>query len=756
MPRRRRLLPASLNNDTESFMSDSQYAFPSPDWEHALDRAARWMGVQKTYWDIWGREHHPTGAIQSAVLESMGVCTDSVESVDTAARHWLHSEKLSPVPAVSVTADDDASIPIAFRSNQWGQITLRDSSGQFSATADQLEIIETIELEGITWIRAKLPLPAGLPHGEHTAVVTAAGQQWNCHIIHCPARTYVPPNLPEKLAGIAVSLYGLRSQRNWGAGDFTDLAAFGAWAKTHCGAEFVALNPLHAIANRTPYNTSPYLPASTYYRNFLYLDIESTPEYADCAIAQRLRRGIEPQLNKLRDAEFVDYEGVARLKVFFLKLLYRQFLRGRPARRSAFDQYRKSEGALLEKFATYCALDEYLHRRDRNLWIWPDWPEQFRTPNHPSVREFAHQHWRRVEFWQFVFWLTDEQCAAAQQSLRDSGMSIGLYHDLALATDRCGSDLWAFGEFYSSGCRVGAPPDDFSPKGQDWSFPPPNARRHREDGYRQFAAAIRNNARHGGALRIDHVMRFFRLYWIPAGCDATEGTYVREQWRDLLRIVALESHRNRVMIIGEDLGTVEDYVRQALSQFGVLSYRLLYFERAENGRFKRPEEYPDNAIISSTTHDLPTIAGWWLGRDIESRRSAQLLLDDTSYRDQIRNRLEDKHKLLEVLHDLALLPAGYPRDAAKVPEIDGDLHNAIVGFLASSPARLFVLNQEDLTKETEQQNLPGSTWQYPNWRRKMKYSIEQLHTDGTIDDFSRMLRNWLGKSGRLANTPASA
>ena len=569
MPRRHRLLPGAANNDTGSLMPDPSYLFPSPDWEHALKQTALCFGVQSSYWDIWGREHHPVAAVQSAILESMGVRTDTIDSLDAAARQWLHSEKLAPIPACAVTDDLEPWLPVAFRDSHWTTIELRIGAFTATAHANELEVIETIDLDGQSWTRAKLPFPASLPFGEHTATLSAAGQHWTCKLTHCPSRTYTPQNTPAKLAGIAISLYGLRSNRNWGCGDFTDLAAFGSWAKANTGAEFVALNPLHAIANRAPYNTSPYLPASTYYRNFIYLDIEKIPEYAGSASVGELRRQLEPRIASLRASEFVDYEGVARIKVLFLKLLYREFLRSDASRRAAFDLFRRAEGSLLERFATYCALDEYLHRRDRNLWIWPDWPEQFRSPGSASVREFARVHWRRVEFWQFVFWLTDEQCGAAQKSLLDAGMSIGLYHDLALATDRCGSDLWAFGEYYANGCRVGAPPDDFSPKGQDWSFPPPNARRHRDGRYHQFAAAIRNNSRHGGALRIDHVMRFFRLYWIPAGCDATEGTYVREQWRDLLRIVALESHGNRVMIIGEDLGTVEDYVRQGLAQLCV-------------------------------------------------------------------------------------------------------------------------------------------------------------------------------------------
>src|SRR5439155_13269389 len=197
-------------------------------------------------------------------------------------------------------------------------------------------------------------------------------------------------------------------------------------------------------------------------------------------------------------------------------------------------------------------------------------------------------------------------------------LSIGLYHDLALATDRFGSDLWAHRPFYVAGCRVGSPPDDFSPKGQDWAFPPPNSARHREDGYRLFAESIRKNCRHGGALRIDHVMRLFRLFWIPDGGDAVTGAYVRERNEDLVRILALESVRNQVTVVGEDLGTVEPAIRETLARFGILSYRLLYFEK-DGPEFKPFDKYPPQALVSSTTHDLPTLAGFWLGADIVAR-----------------------------------------------------------------------------------------------------------------------------------------
>jgi len=326
-------------------------------------------------------------------------------------------------------------------------------------------------------------------------------------------------------------------------------------------------------------------------------------------------------------------------------------------------------------------------------------------------------------------------------------MEIGLFHDLPLATDRYGFELWAHRPYYVDGCRVGAPPDDFAPKGQDWSFPPPNTEQHKAGGYRLFAQAIRHSARHGGALRIDHVMRLFRLYWIPDGFDATEGTYVRDNYEELLGVLALESVREKILIVGEDLGTVEPYMRDALRRFGILSYRLLYFERGENGRFRPPHEYPVQALVSSTTHDLPTLAGFWSGRDIELRAGLGLLDEEGSRRWQ-EGRREDKRKLVEALVHAGLLAGELSEAAAQSDELTGELHNAIAGFLVSTPSLLMTLNQEDLTKEAEQQNLPGTTEEYPNWRRKMRFSLEQLHESKEASDFAAMFRHWLAREQR--------
>jgi 4-alpha-glucanotransferase len=428
----------------------TRYDFPSPDLAAALQRVAEAHGVQEVYWDIWGNQHRPGPEIQRAILESMAVDASTVETLDAALRDWLRRERLAPLPVCVVSTESEPWAPVSLPAGAGGEATLTvelEEGGRLSVTApvEELAEIETVVVDGAAWVRRRMRLPEGLPFGYHRAELMAQGIASACPLIHCPARVYRPEAITEdrRLAGIAISLYGLRSERNWGAGDFGDLERFTGWARREAGASFVALNPLHALANRSPYNTSPYLPASTFYRNFLYLDIEAVPEYKVSGLAQRMRAQAEERIVALRSAELVDYEGVARLKRVFLQVLYREFLRGGAERRGEFDRFRRKEGRLLERFAVYSALDEYLHRRDRNLWIWPDWPAHYQDPDSPEVAEFARVHWQRVEFWQYVYWLVDGQVAAAQARAVEAGMSIGLYHDLALATDRCGSDLWA-------------------------------------------------------------------------------------------------------------------------------------------------------------------------------------------------------------------------------------------------------------------------------------------------------------------------
>jgi len=735
--------------EEEAGTISGESAKPPPAAEQ-IERAARAWGIETDYWDIWGRQHHASLELESAILRSLGVDLRSGAAIEEAIEQRGQRQWRAPLaPTIFLTAGLPQEIPVSLPADHAGataalRIHLED--GHPVETNVALEVA----VQGL-----RVLVPGELPLGYHQLTLTVGDRTFGpARLIVCPRRAYEPSWLASgRTAGLAISLFGLRSARNWGCGDTADLKALIDWTAERAAISFIALNPLHAIANRAPYNTSPYLPNSIFYRNPIYLDVEAIPEFAACPRAMELFASVRVQreIAALRGAELVEYERVYSLKLRFLKLLFQRFLedwRDSTPRSAELKQYIAREGDLLHRFAVHSALDHAIHQQCPDVWNWRGWPQEYQDPESSETKEFARKHWHSLLFHKYIQWQLDSQLASAQQHALDRGLSIGLYHDLALATDRFGSDLWAHRDFYVSGCRVGAPPDGFSPKGQDWGFPPPNSDRHVDDGYCLFAESIRKNCRHGGALRIDHVMRFFRLYWIPDGMEASDGTYVRDRFESLLSILALESVRNRVVVIGEDLGTVPDEAREVLHRFGILSYRLLYFEQ-DNGRFRAPQEYPRDALVSATTHDLPTLAGFWTAKDIDARRAAGLLPDESAYHNMRADRAREKQKLLDCLHGLKLLPDWFPRDQALVPELAGELHNAIVGFLASTPAKIMALNQEDLLKQTEQQNLPGSTSEYPNWRRKMKCTVEELWTSPEVQDFTRMFRGWLEKTGRI-------
>lgn len=742
---------------------------PSASQEEALGRAATLFGIEREYWDLFGNRIVAKTDTIIAILRAMGVPCGTKECLDRAVEERLFREWSRPLPAVLVVTENTKTleIPITVPEAELRhplnlEFHLEDGElRRHVVSLDGLPVSEEAEFRGRRFLKVLLTAPFRIPLGYHDVSIEfssadADPARASMRLIVTPDRVWLPSGLDSggRVGGVAVNLYGLRSGRNWGCGDFTDLQRFVDWAAEDAGVEFVALNPLHAIHNRQPYNTSPYLPVCIYYKNPLYLDVERVEGFQSSAeaIAAFSSPEVQAEISFLRETPYVEYEKVYALKLRFLRLAFHEFLRSstaNPARAEMFRSFCETEGDLLESFATFCALDEWIHSRNPAVWVWTDWPAEYQDPESEATRRFASEHSSELLFHKYLQWQADLQLQETQEHARRQGLSIGLYHDLALATDRFGSDFWAHRCCYVSGCRVGSPPDAFAPEGQDWAFPPPNAEYHRETGYRLFVESIRRNCRHGGALRIDHVMRFFRLFWISDGSEARDGTYVIENHEDLLRILALESVRNRVLVVGEDLGTVAPKIREELSRFGILSYRLLYFEMNDQGEFRTPEEYPRQSLVSTTTHDLPTLAGFWLEKDIEARRAAGLLGNGDAYERQLAERAKEKQNLLNLLLQLGFLPDWFPRSAAEIPELRGEIHNAVVGFLASTPSMLILLSIEDLTKETDQQNLPGSTWQYPNWRRKVKFTVEELRGNPLARDFTFMFREWLRRTKRL-------
>ena len=685
-----------------------------------MERAATRWGVELEYTDTWGRTHAATDETLRAVLVALGLPAESEQDLERASlERDLDRWSRAFDPTLVVFEDSDA-LPLRIPAERAGgsvKLEFRWENGEMEHHwfwLPELPELERVSIAGREFISKRVPLPA-LRLGYHDLIAYWMKEPeleafQDVRFIVCPRRARQMEGRP---AGVAVSLYGVRSARNWGCGDFTDLRAL-VDTLAPSGAAFIALNPLHAIPNRQPYNTSPYLPLCSLYRNYLYLDVERVPGF----LPEDAPRN---EIAELRATEFVEYERVARIKLRALRRSFQRFQES--GHTGAFEEFVRVEGALLHDFAVFCALDEYIHGQNPEVWLWKDWPEWYRDPGSPAVAKFADEHRDEVLFHEFMQWQVDRQLAEAQDHAIVRGMKIGLYHDLALATDRFGADLWMNRPFYADGARVGAPPDELAPSGQDWGFPPPDREAHRRNGYELFAQSIRKNARHGGALRIDHVMRFFRLFWIPDELTAAQGVYVKDYAEDLLKILALESVRGGFIVIGEDLGTVEWSVRHKLGEMGILGYRLLWFEKNPDGSFRLPHEYPAHAAVSTTTHDLPTLAGFVEGRDIEARRGAGLV-DQAGYEQQWAARRDELGRLED-----ALQRAGFAHDP--------------LAFVLATPCALAIVNQEDLTGETQQQNLPASTWQHPNWRRKMKVAVEEM---GPI---AEDLRRRLERSGRL-------
>jgi len=549
--------------------------------------------------------------------------------------------------------------------------------------------------------------------GYHWLTIKTSQRSMRIRWILAPDQCHFPA-LKHPANGINCFLPSLRSERNWGAGDLSDLRNFAMRLAERAPVDFIALNPLHAIHNRTPYNTSPYLPLSIFTHNLLYLDIEATPEFAHSGVAGKIVQSAQFQqtLAKLRASEFVEYEQVAKLKTFFLLLLYREFKRGSYAE---LNQFRSSRGQWLENYCTYMAFDRYFHRRNPDAWHWQQWPAEYQTPGSKESQSLRNQLASQIDFYAFIEMRLEQQISTAHKYLLESGYSLGLYHDLALATDRVGADYWAYQDLFAPRVRVGSPPDDFNENGQDWGFPALHPQRHADSGYEYFIESIRCAARHGGTIRLDHVMRLARLYWIPDQMSARDGAYVRDHFEDLLRILALESQRNKFIVVGEDLGTVPDYFRRALDQFQILSYRLILFERSGDS-FRPAVDYPRDAIASFTTHDLPTFDGWLTGVDLDARVNMGMLPAS-----ELTASRQARTKALARLREAFHLS---PEEAN--PQV---FFAALCRFLSNTPSQLRLLNLEELTGESAQQNLPGTTSEAPNWRRRVSQPLESLFSE---------------------------
>jgi len=717
----------------------------------ALRRLGQIHAIARDYFDIWGTRHEVPEASLRALLGALGVRAGTPREVDDAIRASELERWRAVLPAAIVVRDAAApwtirlNLPAATPVLGW-RISQEDGTrheGRFDPAA--LQAVESAELEGERFAARDFTLSHGVPCGYHRLAILREGAALaDAAFIVVPARCYRPGAVEgaRRVWGAAVQLYAVRSERNWGIGDFTDLAAIlRQWGSR--GAGVVGVNPLHALFPHNPEHASPYSPSSRCFLDVLYLDVEAIEDFRDCAEAAALARSGEFQarLEALREAQFVDYAGVAAAKLPVLELCFADFrsrhLASGTRRARAFRSHQAAHAPALRRQALFEALQEHFHRENAQVWGWPAWPEAYRDPATAEVAQFEESHAERVEFYEYLQWQAELQLAAIGRLSLDLGLGVGLYEDLAVSVDRGGAEAWANQDLYAVEASVGAPPDDFNLGGQDWGLPPLAPERLRAAAYTPFIATLRANMRHAGALRIDHVMGLARLFWVPRGGEPRDGAYVHYPFDELLGIVALESQRNRCMVIGEDLGTVPDEVRAALARVGVLSYRVLLFERQQSGEFKPPAEYPADALVTASTHDLPTLAGYWEGRDLATREALGQFPSEESRRGQGAARVQDRARLLRALERERLLPEG--TDPATLPEATPALLRLLQAYLARSPACVLVVQLEDVLGARDQVNLPGTTTEHPNWLRKLPLALERWPGDERFTELAHTL-----------------
>ncbi|KUF14786.1 4-alpha-glucanotransferase [Streptomyces silvensis] len=564
---------------------------------------------------------------------------------------------------------------------------------------------------------AHLPLgaPSGTPSGTPSAIplgihrlraVTPDGATAEAHLIVAPRRAPAPP---PRTYGFLVQLYSLLSRHSWGMGDLGDLAELASWSGRALGAGFVQVNPLHSAVPKPPGGAgdpSPYRPSSRRFPDPVHLRVPDVPEFAGLRGEARERAGLFlDQAATLRGSVLHENGLIDRDAVWELKSAALELIRGvplGPGRCAGYSDFLAERGQALEDHATWCALAE------RYGPDWHTWPAPLRDPASPETARARTEAMDRVDFHERLAWLTDEQLAAAQRAAHDAGMSVGLIHDLAVGVHPDGADAWAQQRYFATGMSAGAPPDAFNELGQDWGLPPWRPDRLAASGYAPFRELVRATLRHAGAVRIDHVMGLFRLWWVPRGRTPVEGTYVRYDAEAMLAVLVLEAHRADALVIGEDLGTVEPGVRDALRARGVLGTSVLWFERdwEGSGLPLPPAQWRADCLATATTHDLPSTAARMTGDHVRLRHDLGLLT-----RPQAAERAEaaaDVHTWLALLARLGMLPggAGDEEDAVR----------AVHRFLLATPARMVGIWLPDTVGDRRPQNLPGTWDQYPNWR----------------------------------------
>lgn len=722
-----RPLPIGRPADSGSKMSGMSELAPS------LVELARRYGIATEYEDWTGRRVPVPPTTLVAVLAALGVAAGSEQERNVALTAKLRSHWARRLPPTIVgRTGEPTRFWVHVTHGDPAEVWLQLEDGTVRGGIQQVDnFTPPFDLDG-RWVgEASFVLPGDVPLGYHRVHLRSGGDETSTALIMTPDWLGLPERLGARRGwGLAAQLYSVRSRQSWGVGDLTDLTDLAVWSASRHGADYLLVNPLHAAAPTRPMEPSPYLPTSRRFVNPIYLRVEAIPELAELPKRSRVRRlRAEVQLNAAR-RDAIDRDGAWAAKRAALELLHR--VPRSAGRELSYEAFRGREGRALDDFATWCALAEK-YGDD-----WHSWPESLRHPHAPGVAAFVAKHPEAVDFHRWLQWQLDEQLAAAQSRAVRAGMALGVMHDLAVGVHPNGADAWALQDVLALGVTAGAPPDEFNQLGQDWSQPPWRPDRLDAEEYRPFRALIRAVLRHSGGVRIDHIIGLFRLWWIPQGLPPTDGTYVRYDHEAMIGIVALEAHRAGAVVVGEDLGTVEPWVRDYLLLRGLLGTSILWFEldRDGNGGPLPAERWREYCLSSVTTHDLPPTAGYLAGEHVRLRESLGLLTRPAE--DELASSRAELAAWLAELRRVGLLEEG-EQDAESVVL-------ALYRYLGRTPSRLVGVALTDAVGDCRTQNQPGTTDEYPNWRVPLTgpdgrpVLLEDLFTDARAAALAEAVR----------------
>lgn len=664
-------------------------------------------GVATEYWDWTGRHVEVSDTTIRTVLAALGIDASTDAAVGAALLDQADALWRRTLPPTVVCREGWTpwiQVHVPHGAQVWVDIELEDGSLRQARQVDHW--VPSRPIDGVEVGEATFELPGDLPLGWHrlrahvsTTTVEGQGSEATSTLVVTPGRLQLPPALRDhRVWGLMAQVYQVRSRRSWGIGDLADLGDLAAWGGHELGADFVLVNPLHAAEPITPMEPSPYLPTTRRFVNPIYLRVEDVPEVAYLTPTQRARvEALATRARALTALDQIDRDAVWQAKGPALRLIFEQGLAGRRA--IDFERYCEREGEGLLTFATWSALAEAYGLP------WTTWPEELQDPASPEVAAFAREHRDAVDFHRWLQWLLDGQLAAVQRDVTAAGMSLGVVHDLAVGVHPHGADAWGLAGALAQGITVGAPPDQFNQLGQNWDQPPWHPDRLAELGYAPYRDMLRTVLKDSGGIRVDHIIGLFRLWWVPEGHSADEGTYVRYDHEALVGILALEAHRAGAVVIGEDLGVVEPWVRDYMEERGILGTSILWFEKTEDGRVRPPEDYRELCLSTVTTHDLPPTAGF-LGLEHVAVRDRLGLLTRP-----VEEERAAEEASIGAVRD-ALVERGLIGPVATVPETVRSLHR----FLARTPSRMLGVAVPDLVGDRRSVNQPGTQDEYPNWR----------------------------------------